>query len=119
MRLIALFVIFALSLSSYCAAAHAFGEIPMQGKTEGAAMISMPDCPGMQTDTSTQNGGHHPAKTSKSNMACKACCASLTGFPMSVAGYHITEGHIKFPLFDSTTPGDFQYKIFHPPKSLT
>lgn len=116
MRFFVLLLMFSLFMSGYCAAAHAFGAISMQSKETSGPMADMPDCPGMQADTGNGDSGHHPAKTS--DMACKVCCASLIGFVAFIAGHQFAEERLKFSLFDSAAPGDFRYRIFHPPKSL-
>lgn len=115
MRLIVLLLILALFSSGYCAAAHAFGEIPMQGRAGSAVMMNMTDCPGMQAATPDEEGGHHPAKAD--GMNCKACCASLIGFPAFVIGRYIVDGILKFPVYDNTAQSDLRFRIFHPPKS--
>lgn len=113
------FVIFLLALSlfmsGYCAAAHAFGEIPMQGKENKSVMADMPDCPGMNMDTSANKGSQHPEKAASMN--CKACCALLVGFPEHRVAGQFTLGSTKFPLNNHTMRSDVRVRIFHPPKS--
>ncbi len=115
MRFLAFIIICALSLSSYCAAAHAFGELPMQGKIEKAMTMDMPDCHGMKADPSiSDKGDQHPAKAGSMN--CKACCAALVGFLAMVVETHIVGGNIKFAGSDRSDQSDVRFPIFHPPK---
>ena len=116
MRFLAFIIICALSLSSYCAAAHAFGEMPMQSKTEKAIAKDMPDCHGIKADPSNSDkGDHHPAKSGVMN--CKACCAALVGFLAMVVETHIASENIKFADHDRSDQSDVCFPIFHPPKS--
>ncbi len=116
MRFLAFIIICALSLSSYCAAAHAFGEIPMQSKTEKAMAMDMPDCNGMKANPSNSDkGDRHPAKSGVMN--CKACCAALVGFLAMVVETHFDGENIKFADHDRSDQRDVHFPIFHPPKS--
>lgn len=111
MRLLACLLIFALLSSGYCAAAHAFGNLPVEESV--AAMADMPDCHGM-SETSKKQVDSNPAKMNKMN--CKACCASLVGFSALAADQKIVTGSLMFPVYDNTAPSELRYRIFHPPK---
>ena len=115
MRLVLLLMVFSLFMSGYCAAAHAFGEIPMQSEKSNSVMAGMPDCLSMKAGTSADKSNQHPAKAASMN--CKACCALLVGFTEHHAADHFTLGAMKFPLSDHTMRSDFHFRIFHPPKS--
>lgn len=114
MRLLACLLIFALLSSGYCAAAHAFGNLPAE--ESAAAMADMPDCHGMRADpSSTNNTDQHPAKSN--NMNCKACCATLVGFPVLLAHSDIVGESLKFVRYNRADHSDVRFPIFHPPKS--
>lgn len=115
MRFVILLLAFSLFMSGYCAAAHAFGEIPMQDKGNNSVMADMPDCPGMKMEAPTKKDSQHPTKVASMN--CKACCALLVGFLEHRATDHFTLGATKFPLSDHMMRSDFRVRIFHPPKS--
>lgn len=116
MRFLALVLTISLLLTGYCAAAHAFGEAPMQGKTERAAMMGMPDCPAMQGDMADSGKIRHSAKTGSMN-SCKLCCMSLVGFPFFWTMNNPEEASLKFSIRDHIADGDISSPIFHPPKS--
>ncbi len=111
MRLLAWFLIFSLLSSGYCAAAHAFGNLPVE--ESAAAMADMPDCHGMP-ETSEKQADSHPVKMNKMN--CKACCASLVGFSALAVDQKIMAGSLKFPVYDNVASSELRYRIFHPPK---
>lgn len=115
MRFFILLLAFSVFMSGYCAAAHAFGEIPMQSEKNNSVMAGMPDCPSMKADSSADKSSQHPAKVSSMN--CKACCALLVGFPEHRVAGQFTLGSTKFPLNNHTMRSDVRVRIFHPPKS--
>lgn len=107
----AIILIFALLSSGYCAAAHAFGNLPME--ESDVAMADMPDCHGM-SKTPEKQADSHPEKMNKMN--CKVCCASLVGFSALAEDQKIVAGSLKFPVYDNAAPSELRYRIFHPPK---
>ncbi len=108
-------MILALLSSGYCAAAHAFGEIPMKAMNLSATQ-AMPDCHGMHSDGDGKaDGKSSPAKGA--GMDCKLCCASLTGFLPLFTDSHAVEARVKFLFIHDFAHSDPRYRIFHPPKS--
>lgn len=115
MRFLVFFLILALLSSGYCAAAHAFGEIPMQMAKE-SAMPGMPDCSGMHSNSDQDDGKSLPMKSG--GMDCKLCCSSLTGYPPLIITNQALDYRIDFLLFHAFSNSDPRYRIFHPPRPL-
>jgi hypothetical protein len=115
MKFLAFFLILSLLSSGYCAAAHAFGEIPMKAMNS-SPMQGMPDCSGMHSDMGDKTDGKSsPMKSG--GMDCKLCCASLTGFPPPLMTGHAIESRVQFLFFHDFAHSDPRYRIFHPPRS--
>ena len=112
MKLIVILIAFSLSLSGYCAAAYALGDIPVQATVKNIPMTDMPDCPFMKTPKGDGAKNYSPAKTTSMN--CKACCMSLVGFPSFVNMHYIDLENLELSSFYIPLKSDIQFPILHP-----
>lgn len=113
MKLFILLIAFSLSLSGYCAAAYAFGDIPMKIKVKSMPMTDMPDCPFMKTNKSDNAKSHSPSKTTSMN--CKACCMSLVEFPVFANVHYIGLEDLQLSSIHILMKSDIRFPIIHPP----
>ena len=112
MKLIVILIAFSLSLSGYCAAAYALGDIPVQATVKNIPMTDMPDCPFMKTPKGDGAKNYSPAKTTSMN--CKACCMSLVGFPAFANIHYIELEELELSSNYILIKSDIQFPILHP-----
>lgn len=115
MRFVLAILIVSIFISSYSAAAHAFGAISANDKGQVEAM-DMSKCHGHHDDSKDQ-GKTGPAKKGM-DMNCHYCCASLMAIYQSPSPYlNLTSGDlVALPLHHVAS--DVISSLLRPPQSF-
>ena len=113
MRLIFSLLIFAITLSGFVAAAHAFE--PVSGGQTQVMGIACDDCqPGNSNDAQDQDGV--PAKGC--DMGCHSCCSGNAAL-FSDVNVHLSPVSASLSAFyTNTLVGDYVFSLLRPPRNL-